>query len=111
MENWGLITCRTSVGLWDESSGLAAKKYVVAVQAHELAHQWFGNIVTSTCTLPLAIYFVSFVLMSRLDGSVLVGRIVVERFAFFFNLAIPQGIRPDINPTHLQRRSPRSWGE
>lgn len=46
MENWGLITCRTSVGLFDDASGIAAQKRVVSVQSHEVAHQWFGNIVT-----------------------------------------------------------------
>ncbi|CAH7667912.1 hypothetical protein BY996DRAFT_4583678 [Phakopsora pachyrhizi] len=46
MENWGLITCRTSVGLFDDASGIAARKRVVSVQSHEVAHQWFGNIVT-----------------------------------------------------------------
>lgn len=42
MEGWGLITGRTSVLLWDEQSGLAAKKRVATVQSHEIAHQWFG---------------------------------------------------------------------
>ncbi|KAH9823958.1 alanyl aminopeptidase [Melampsora americana] len=46
MENWGLITCRTSVGLCDEASGIGARKRVVTTQSHEVAHQWFGNIVT-----------------------------------------------------------------
>jgi aminopeptidase 2 len=47
MENWGLITGRTSVYLYDETkSGIAAKKRVVIVQSHEVSHQWFGNIVT-----------------------------------------------------------------
>ncbi|CAD6910574.1 unnamed protein product [Tilletia controversa] len=49
MENWGLITGRTSVYLYDEKkAGLAAKKTTASVQSHELAHQWFGNIVTLT---------------------------------------------------------------
>lgn len=40
MEGWGLITCRTSVGLYDaKQSGLAAKKWVISVEAHECAHQ------------------------------------------------------------------------
>lgn len=43
MEGWGLITGRTSVLLWDEKSGLAAKKRVGTVQSHEIAHQWFGS--------------------------------------------------------------------
>ena len=47
MENWGLITGRTSVYLYDpKTSGLAAKKRTVGVQSHEVSHQWFGNIVT-----------------------------------------------------------------
>jgi len=47
MENWGLITGRTSVYLYDEeNSGIAAQKLTTGVQSHEVAHQWFGNVVT-----------------------------------------------------------------
>ncbi|POY75780.1 hypothetical protein BMF94_1093 [Rhodotorula taiwanensis] len=47
MENWGLITGRTSLYLWDpKKSGLQAKKGIVSTQSHEVAHQWFGNVVT-----------------------------------------------------------------
>ncbi|WVO17857.1 hypothetical protein L204_105555 [Cryptococcus depauperatus] len=47
MENWGLITGRTAACLYDpEKSSLATKKRVAAVQCHELAHMWFGDIVT-----------------------------------------------------------------
>jgi aminopeptidase 2 len=47
MENWGLITGRTSVFLFDEKkSDLMAKKRVATVQSHECAHMWFGDIVT-----------------------------------------------------------------
>lgn len=47
MENWGLITGRTSVFLFDEKkSDLEAKKRVATVQSHECAHMWFGDIVT-----------------------------------------------------------------
>ncbi|KAL7413267.1 putative AAP1-alanine/arginine aminopeptidase [Mrakia frigida] len=46
MEGWGLITGRTSVLLFDEKAGLAAKKRVATVQSHEIAHQWFGDLVT-----------------------------------------------------------------
>ncbi|KAF2182780.1 hypothetical protein K469DRAFT_711475 [Zopfia rhizophila CBS 207.26] len=47
MENWGLITYRTTAVLFDEK--LSADSYrnrVAYVVAHELAHQWFGNLVT-----------------------------------------------------------------
>ncbi|KAI9774858.1 MAG: hypothetical protein M1840_000074 [Geoglossum simile] len=47
MENWGLITYRTTAVLYDEASSDARYKNRVAyVVAHELAHQWFGNLVT-----------------------------------------------------------------
>ncbi|XP_071548249.1 aminopeptidase N-like isoform X2 [Panulirus ornatus] len=47
MENWGLITYRETAMLFDPAVSAASnKQYVVAVVAHELAHQWFGNIVT-----------------------------------------------------------------
>lgn len=47
MENWGLITYRTTAVLFDEETSDASyKTRVVYVVAHELAHQWFGNLVT-----------------------------------------------------------------
>ncbi|KAH0378900.1 hypothetical protein KCU92_g8484, partial [Aureobasidium melanogenum] len=47
MENWGLITYRTTAVLFDEyASDQKYKNRIVYVVAHELAHQWFGNLVT-----------------------------------------------------------------
>ncbi len=47
MENWGLITYRESVLFFDSAtSSNTAKQRVVVYMAHELAHQWFGNLVT-----------------------------------------------------------------
>jgi len=47
MENWGLITGRTSVYLTDPKKGdLQAKKRIAGTQSHEVAHMWFGNITT-----------------------------------------------------------------
>lgn len=47
MENWGAVTYRESTILIDEKlSSLANKQWVALVIAHELAHQWFGNLVT-----------------------------------------------------------------
>lgn len=47
MENWGLVTYRTTAVLFDENQSDAKYKNRVAyVVAHELAHQWFGNLVT-----------------------------------------------------------------
>lgn len=47
MENWGAVTYRESALLVDEEhSSSANKQWVALVIAHELAHQWFGNLVT-----------------------------------------------------------------
>ncbi|XP_064595580.1 glutamyl aminopeptidase-like [Liolophura sinensis] len=47
MEHWGLITYRETYMLLDENEASSSNKQRVAtVVAHELAHQWFGNIVT-----------------------------------------------------------------
>jgi tricorn protease interacting factor F2/3 len=46
MENWGAITFRESALLADENSPLLQKKRVALVVAHEIAHMWFGNLVT-----------------------------------------------------------------
>ena len=47
MENWGAITYRESALLVDpKESSTMNKQWVALVIAHELAHQWFGNLVT-----------------------------------------------------------------
>lgn len=47
MENWGLVTYRETAILFDpDESSAVAKQRVALVIAHELAHQWFGNLVT-----------------------------------------------------------------
>ncbi|KAJ4769821.1 Aminopeptidase M1 [Rhynchospora pubera] len=47
MENYGLVTYRETALLFDDRHSAASNKQRVAVVvAHELAHQWFGNLVT-----------------------------------------------------------------
>ncbi len=47
MENWGAVTYRESTLLVDEGrTSTSNKQWVALVIAHELAHQWFGNLVT-----------------------------------------------------------------
>lgn len=46
MENWGLVTYRESCLLADQSTSADSREYIATVITHELAHQWFGNLVT-----------------------------------------------------------------
>ncbi|VAI31870.1 unnamed protein product [Triticum turgidum subsp. durum] len=47
MENYGLVTYREVALLFDDKSSSASSRQSVAITvAHELAHQWFGNLVT-----------------------------------------------------------------
>ncbi|XP_005990128.1 puromycin-sensitive aminopeptidase [Latimeria chalumnae] len=47
MENWGLVTYRETALLIDpKNSCCSSRQWVALVVGHELAHQWFGNLVT-----------------------------------------------------------------
>ena len=47
MENFGAITYReTALLLDDKESSVNARKHVAVTVAHEMAHQWFGDMVT-----------------------------------------------------------------
>lgn len=47
MENWGLVTFRSTALLYDpENSSVLYKQKVSYVVSHEIAHSWFGNYCT-----------------------------------------------------------------
>ncbi len=46
MENWGAITYNDQLLLVTPASTIGDKQQVYAVQAHEMAHQWNGDLVT-----------------------------------------------------------------
>lgn len=46
MENAGLITYRDSLMFADLKSGTSQRRGAISTHIHELAHQWFGNLVT-----------------------------------------------------------------
>lgn len=48
MENWGAILYFDQYLLVDENSSEAERQNVFGIVAHEIAHQWFGNLVTMT---------------------------------------------------------------
>ena len=46
MENWGAITFRENALLLEDTASIQNRKNVAETIAHELAHQWFGDLVT-----------------------------------------------------------------
>jgi len=47
MENWGAITFREALLLFNpKTSSTRTKRLIAEVVSHEIAHQWFGNLVT-----------------------------------------------------------------
>ncbi|KAK7501329.1 hypothetical protein BaRGS_00007454, partial [Batillaria attramentaria] len=47
MENWGLVIYRETALLLDPATSSSARKqYIALIVGHELAHNWFGNLVT-----------------------------------------------------------------
>jgi len=46
MENWGLVTYREVDLLIEKNASLRQRNRVATVVCHELAHMWFGNLVT-----------------------------------------------------------------
>ena len=46
MENWGAITFREDSLLTNESTDAASRMWIASTIVHEIAHQWFGDLVT-----------------------------------------------------------------
>ncbi|XP_043915563.1 aminopeptidase Q [Protopterus annectens] len=46
MENWGLVMFIETALLYDSKQLFSNKENIRSIVAHELAHQWFGNLVT-----------------------------------------------------------------
>ncbi|XP_050667555.1 membrane alanyl aminopeptidase-like [Leptidea sinapis] len=47
MENWGMVNYREAYLLYDpQNTNVVDKLFVATIIAHEMAHKWFGNLVT-----------------------------------------------------------------
>ncbi len=47
MENWGAIAYRDDILLVDGTTSVRLRRRILSTLAHEIAHQWFGNLVTN----------------------------------------------------------------
>ena len=66
MENWGLVTYREVDLMIDEAKASSQQKQRVAiVVAHELAHQWFGNLVTMKVAFFVALLCLLIIVVGR----------------------------------------------
>lgn len=90
MENWGLVTYRETALLIDpKNSSSKSKQWVALVVGHELAHQWFGNLVTMVSLSDWTLIGTNRHMKSNvslLDD----GHLVVLYYPLFLN--IPEGI-------------------
>ncbi|CAB3260810.1 unnamed protein product [Arctia plantaginis] len=48
MENWGMVNYREAFLLYDKNNtNLINKIFIATIMAHEMAHKWFGNLVST----------------------------------------------------------------
>lgn len=82
MENWGLMTFRTSLVYYEPGFATSVlKSMIVKTTAHEVAHQWFGNLVTLNWWSELWLN---------------------EAFAEHYSYKIGQAISPDLDLEHYR---------
>lgn len=99
MENWGAITFREVALNLNENTGTFTRSYVLMVLAHEIAHQWFGNLVTMKWwdDLWLNESFANFMGYNSIDTLF----DELDMWAFYFNTELAAGLRGDsLKSTH-----------
>ncbi|CAJ0558534.1 unnamed protein product, partial [Mesorhabditis spiculigera] len=104
MENWGLVTYRERAVLLRGIHTEADRRRVAEVIAHELAHQWFGNLVTMEWWDDLWLNegfatYTSFYAMGKLDPSLLGDELLV---ADQQDIALTLDVKASVKPVHFQ---------
>ncbi|EQD42064.1 Peptidase M1 membrane alanine aminopeptidase, partial [mine drainage metagenome] len=113
MENWGAISFRENALLVDPTTSVRARREILLVLAHEIAHQWFGNLVTAAWwdDFWLNESFATFV------GYRMVSRLYPQEDAwshFLLRWAVPaleQDSRSASHPVHVPVNSAEEVGE
>ncbi len=89
MENWGAITFREIYLLRDEKSPTSVRRQIAESVAHELAHQWFGDLVTMKWwnDLWLNESFATFMSYKAMDAIFPEWKVWLEYMLYAFNSA------------------------
>ena len=114
MENWGAVTYRETALLVDEEhSSAQSKQYVALVIAHELAHQWFGNLVTMEWWTHLWLNegFASFIEYLAVDNAFPAWDIWTQFAYFDQDVAFHLDSFKNTHPIEIEVRHPREIGE
>ena len=114
MENWGAITYRESALLVDsKNSSTVNKQRVALVIAHELAHQWFGNLVTMEWWTDLWLNegFASYIEYLAVDHMFPQWDIWTQFAYNDFNVALELDALANTHPIEVEVHHPNEIGE
>ncbi len=113
MENWGAITFRDSLLLVDPTTSLNARRQVLHTLSHEIAHQWFGNLVTNAWwdDFWLNESFATFVGYSLLARRYPEEGAMKDLMVRWVSSALDQDALDATHPVHVPVESPSELGE
>ncbi|MGC8586770.1 MAG: M1 family metallopeptidase [Candidatus Micrarchaeia archaeon] len=108
MENWGAITFREVALLAADDSPIANKQRVAEVVMHELAHQWFGDLVTMKWwdDLWLNESFATFMSYKAMDELYPEWRIGLEYAMAVFGTALSADALKNTHPINVKVKTP-----
>lgn len=110
MENWGAITFREIALFLNKDTGTQARATIYMVIAHEIAHQWFGDLVTMKWweDLWLNESFANFMGYKSIDSLFP----ELDMWALYFNMEMSHGLLGDslksTHPIHVRVDSPEA---
>jgi len=112
MENWGAITFREIALLADDKTPFSRKRRIAVTVAHELAHQWFGDLVTMKWwdDLWLNESFATFMSHKAMDEI----RKDWDLFGYFLSIETSEAMERDslfTHPIHVPVKTPEEIEE